>query len=99
MYPPSDIAREIADTAYCILLDEWSDTRPIRMITVTASSLVRREEVTEQIDMFAPTASEDRERLKKREETVDKIRQKFGGAAILHGSVMNTDIGIIDNEK
>lgn len=97
--PPSDIAREIAKTAYDILLDEWSDTRAIRMITVTATNLVHADEVTEQIDMFAPAAHEDRERVKKREETVEKIRRKFGDSSILQGSVMNTDIGIFDNEK
>ena len=97
--PPSDIAREIAESAYKILLDEWSDTRSIRMITVTATNLIHRDEVTEQIDMFAPVAHEDREKSKIREETIDKIRQKFGNASILQGSVMNTDIGIIDNEK
>ena len=96
--PPSDIAREIADTAYKILLDEWSDTRPIRMITVTASNLVHPEDLAEQIDMFAPTVNEDREKLKKREETIDKIRQKFGTASILQGSVMETDIGVFDNK-
>ena len=96
--PPSDIAREIADSAYRILLDEWSDTRPIRMITVTATNLVHREDVTEQIDMFAPDLSEDRDKLKKREETIDKIRQKYGAASILHGAVMDSDIGIFDKE-
>ena len=94
--PPSDIAREIADTAYKILLDEWSDTRPIRMITVTATNLVHPEDLAEQIDMFAPAVHDDREKLKKREETIDKIRQKYGTASILQGSVMDTDIGVFD---
>ncbi len=97
--PPSDIAREIAQTAYGILLDEWSDTRPIRMITVTASNLVHSDEVTEQIDMFAPDRSEDREKLKKREEIIDKIRQKHGMASIIQGAVMDSDIGIFDKTK
>ena len=94
--PPSDIAREIADTAYHILLDEWSDTRPIRMITVTATNLVHPEDIAEQIDMFAPTVHEDRERLKKREEIIDKIRQKHGQGAILQGSVIDSDIGVFE---
>lgn len=93
--PPSDISREIADTAYKILLDEWSDQRPIRMITVTATNLVHPEALAEQIDMFAPTVYEDREKLKKREETIDKIRQKYGDAAITQDAIMKSDIGII----
>ena len=97
--PPSDIAREIADSAYKILLDEWSDTRAIRMITVTATNLVHRDEVTEQIDMFAPVAHEDREKNKIREETIDKIRQKFGTAAITQGSIIESDIGIFEKRE
>ena len=94
--PPSDISREIADTAYRILLDEWEENKPIRMITVTATNLVHASEVAEQIDMFAPDSNEDWEKLKKREETIDKIRQKYGGAAITQGAIMKSDIGILD---
>jgi DNA polymerase-4 len=97
--PPSDIAREIADTAYKILLDEWSDTRPIRMITVTASNLVHPEDLAEQIDMFAPTVNEDREKLKKREETIDKIRQKYGSESIINGAVIDSDIGLYHSKN
>ena len=94
--PPSDIAREIAKCAYGILLDEWSDTRAIRMITVTATNLVHASDVTEQIDMFSPDLGEGREKLKKREETIDKIRQKYGAASIIQGAVIESDIGIFD---
>ena len=97
--PPTDISREIAALAYTILLDEWSEGKPIRMITVTATNLARAEMVCEQIDMFAPTLSDARDKSKKREETIDKIRQKYGSAAIITGSLMNSDIGVFDFEK
>ena len=99
IYPPSDIAREIASVALSILEDEWSVGKPIRALTVTASGLVRAEHVADQIDMFAPDAATDREKTKKREETVDKIRQKFGNNAILSGAVIDSDIGIYNSEK
>ena len=66
------------------------------MITVTVSNLVRAELACEQIDMFAPVQNIARDKSKKREETVDKIRQKYGEAAIVTGSVMGSDIGIFD---
>ncbi len=91
---PTDIAREIAKVAYEILLDEWSEYKPVRMITVTATNLVRAENVAEQIDMFGQSAEKERAKSKKREETLDKIRQKYGVESIVHGSVIDTDLGI-----
>ncbi len=93
--PPTDISREIADTAYQILLDEWIENKPVRMLTVTATGLTRSDMVAEQITLFDDDTSADtREKSKKREEAVDKIRQKFGGASISHGSFIDSDIGI-----
>ncbi len=94
--PPTDIAREIADTAYEILMHEWSEQKPIRMITVTASSLVNADMVAEQIGFFDEHSDEKRKKSKKREETVDKIRQKHGNAAIMNGAIMDSDIGIYE---
>lgn len=99
MRPPTDISREIASRAYAILLDEWSDGKPIRMITVTALNLVRADMVCEQIDMFAQTANIARNKSKKREEAMDKIRQRYGGTSIVTGSVMDSDIGVFASDK
>jgi DNA polymerase-4 len=92
--PPTDISRLIANTAYEILLDEWSESKPIRMLTVTATNLVHSDSFAEQIDLFGEEDYKEREKSKKKEETVDKIRQKHGSASILQGSVMSSDIGI-----
>lgn len=92
--PPTDIARSIADTAYSILLDEWPKGKPIRMLTVTAANLLHTETFAEQIDLFGEDDFKEREKSKKREETIDEIRKKHGASSIIQGSVMNTDIGI-----
>ena len=97
--PPTDISSEIAKTAYEILLDEWSSEKPIRMITVAATNLVRRDMASRQISFFDDAGDATREKSKKRETAVDKIRQKFGNNAILSGAVMDSDIGIYDSEK
>lgn len=90
--PPTDIAREIADSAYSILLDSWDDDRPIRMITLCATGLVK--ESAEQISLFSEEVDLSREKSKKRENAVDKIRQKCGNESILNGAIIGSDIGI-----
>ena len=97
--PPTDISREIAETAYRIYLDEWSEHKPVRMFTVTATGLTHGDMVAEQITLFDTTDSEIREKSKKREEAVDKIRQKFGTDSISQGSLMDSDLGIFSPKK
>ena len=97
--PPTDISREIADLAYAILLDEWYIGKPIRMITVAASSLIKKENLNEQMSFFEDDSEKQREKYEKKENAVDKIRQKFGGASIVNGAVLGSDIGITDKGK
>ena len=93
---PTDIAHDISGIAYKILLDEWQESKPIRMLTVTAQNLARKEFVADQIDIFSPTVEPQREKDKKQEEMVDKIRQKYGRQSITNGAILTTDIGIKD---
>ncbi len=93
----TDISREIADVAFSILCDGFCADKPIRTITVTVSSLVSSDSA-EQLDIFSAVEDVDRSKSRKREETIDIIRQKYGTTAILRGSVMNNDIGVIDFE-
>ena len=92
--PPSDIAKEISTLAYNILEKEWKSDAPIRMLTVTASNLTGSDMITEQLSFFSENNEEERNKNRKKEETVDNIRQRFGSAAILNGSFLETDIGI-----
>lgn len=96
---PTDISKEISDLAYAILLDEWSEEKPIRMITVSASNLVRRDMSAVQISMFDDGLTERRKKGEKKENAVDKIRQKYGNQAILNGAIMISDIGIYDRSE
>lgn len=90
----SDISREISALAYAILCDEWSENIPIRMLTVSVTGLVDASSSFTQLDLFTDSATEVREKDKKREETVDAIRRKFGTASISSGAYYNTDIGV-----
>lgn len=92
--PPSDISREIASAAYEILINEWNSDKPIRMLTVTAQNLCRSDMISEQISIFDNMNQEDRKKNKKREETIENIRQKYGVASIVNCSILDSDIGI-----
>ena len=92
--PPTDIASEIAAVAYSIITAEWREGRPIRMISVAATNLVKGDSIAEQIGFFQNSNEEKRKKSKKREMAVDNIRQKYGGASITKASFIDTDLGI-----
>lgn len=92
--PETDIAREISSAAYSILEDEWTEGEPIRMLTVTATGLVHANQVAEQLDIFGSLDTQKRDKNKKMEETVDKIKQKFGSSSIMNAGIIGNDIGI-----
>ncbi len=97
--PPTDISREIAKTAYEILKESWSEGRPVRMLTVTAANLISKEMSTEQIDIFSDPDVPKNQKGEKREEALDKIRQKYGFASIISASVADPKIGIYDGKS
>ena len=90
----TDIAREIADAAYGILCEEWSEAKAIRMITVSVTGLIDAAQSFMQLDLFSKPDENPREKDRKREETVDAIRRKFGTAAISTGAIIESDIGV-----
>jgi DNA polymerase-4 len=94
---PTDTAHDISSVAYSLLLDEWKEYKPIRMLTVTAQNLTKTKYAQEQIDMFAED-NDQHEKDKKQEEVVDKIRQKYGRGSISNGAILTTDIGIKDKK-
>jgi DNA polymerase-4 len=97
--PPTDISREIASTAYLLLKSSWQKDKPIRMITVSASNLIRQENASEQISFFDEDKTAKRKNIKIVENTVDKIRQRYGSDAIINASFIENDIGIMDKPR
>ena len=77
---PTDSAGVIADLAFRIIKRSWDSGKPIRMLTVTAISLVSKDEGI-QMSMF-DTPKETNENLEK---AMDDIRSKFGKDAITFG--------------
>lgn len=95
---PSDIEKEIAETAYGLLIDSWPENKPIRMLTVSVTGLSDVSDFAEQMVLFGDEDSPNREKDKKREEAVDKLRQKFGSGALIRASFIGEDIGIMPGD-
>ena len=96
---PTDISAEIAESAFRILQTEWSPYKPVRMLTVSAQSLVRTSLSPSQISMFDLDDERKRTKKKNAEIVVDKIRQKYGKDAMIKGAVLDSDIGIFTAPK
>ncbi len=90
---PTNLSRELGEAAYRLLLHTWNVGRPIRAITVTAIQLIEEGDGGEQLSLF----SEDRDRRHERNErielTLDRIRGRYGNAAIATGAVLGSDFG------
>lgn len=97
--PPTDITRELSETAYMILKEEWPTGKPIRMITVAATNLRRRKNSIEQISFFESNVDVNREKLEKKDNAIDKIRQKYGNQSIINGALIDSNIGIYEQKK
>jgi DNA polymerase IV len=89
---PISNANDLAQMAIHILKDEWSDTKPIRLIQMTAIHLKSPLE-EQQLSLFAEDAAA-REKRELVGVAMDEIREKFGAGAIGFGRVLNNDIGV-----
>ena len=96
---PTDLARELSSAAFSLVLRAWKMGRPIRALTVTAMQLVRAEESFETISFFDGDLEERRQKHADIESTMDKIRGRFGHAAITSGAVLGSDIGLSMTRK
>ena len=94
LFNATDISREISNTAFDILRSEWPEKKPIRMLTVSVSGFVDASNSYTQLDLFTDPCDDTREREKKREETIDEIRKKFGSLSISTGAILDSDIGV-----
>ena len=90
---PTNLARELGEAAFRLLIGTWNVGRPIRAITVTAMQLVAEGEGGEQLSLFSEERDRRHERTERLEHTVDRIRGRFGNAAIATGAVLGSDFG------
>ncbi|MDD3242555.1 MAG: DNA polymerase IV [Eubacteriales bacterium] len=82
---PTDLAREIFETALELVKANWDLRSPIRMLTVTGSRLVAAEEAGEQLMLFPAQRPWQREKQERVETAMDAIRRKFGEDSLTFG--------------
>lgn len=82
---PTCLSRELTEHCLTLIRAAKRIDKPIRMLTVTALGLVPTGETGLQIDLFAPKASENREKLEKLERAKDALRARFGREMIGSG--------------
>lgn len=68
-----------------LIKELWQEWDPVRSITVTALNLLPEGESGEQMDLFDPGRSGQHERQARLEQTVDRLRGKYGRGAIRFG--------------
>ena len=88
---PTWLTREIFSCAMAILSQHWDSRKPIRMLTVTAINLTSGGQ-DEQMSFFE--AADRLEKWEALDQSLDKIREKFGKTAVRPASVLKNDIGI-----
>lgn len=96
---PTNLAEEIGAAVMELMAKHWRTADPIRLLTITGIGLLDEEEAGQcQLSLFAED-ERNREKIEKRERTMDHIRQKFGEHAITYARVLKNDIGIDDREE
>ena len=91
---PTSLSRELAVTAMQIFRRGWNLGRPVRALTVTAMHLTPAEACAEQLTLFSEESDRRREKNTHLEQTVDRIRTRYGHAAISSGAVLGSDFGL-----
>lgn len=89
---PTFLARELTAAGLELLRRSWSFSAPIRMLTVTAQGLIGEENAAEQLNLFAPGDSLQREKLERLAKTTDALRAKYGQDALVLGSLSNNPL-------
>ena len=84
----TDSTRLLTDTALALIAQHWTPGKPIRMITVTASSLVEHGDTGEQLSLFDEGAAARREKLERLDRAVDALRGKYGRDAVQYGGAL-----------
>ena len=84
---PTDITDEISRTARELYRENYAG-RSVRLIGVRATDITQEEFA--QLDLFE---QEQREKLRKLDASIDKIRAKFGKDSVQRASFLKSDIG------
>jgi len=83
---PTRLVSELLDGAWGLLQECWQPGTPIRSLTVTAGKLTQ--DADEQLCLFEEEQPENRQRQDDLEDTVDRLRQRFGKESVRRCAVL-----------
>ena len=90
---PSNLAKDLKESALELMAAVWKKGKPIRLITLTAINLTDKMPDTQLSFFDTPEESpEYQERNESIEKAMDDIREKFGAASIAFGQTIDNDI-------
>jgi len=87
--PDTCLTKEIYEVAIEILSKNWNSSRPVRLIGISITGFEHAE--NEQLSLFEKATSKHSEKEEKLENTVDKLRGRFGNKAIKRAVLIEKD--------
>ncbi len=95
---PTCLAKDICDISMELIMSFWDITKPLRSITITVSKFDEGE-CGKQLSFFEEKTDDNAHKKQQNlEETMDKIREKYGTDSISYLKILHTDIGINEEE-
>ena len=91
---PTNLAKDLVNAAMELVQGNWDLEKPVRMLTVTAQNLTELP-FAQQTSFFEEVAGIDKKR-QKLEQSLDKIREKYGHGMITEANILHNSIGIVE---
>lgn len=92
---PTTSTKEIYSVAKEILEEMYKNGTPIRLIGLRVDNLTETEKPTQQISLFDSIdnmqSNKEKEKQKKLDETIDKLKEKYGDGLITRAGKMNVE--------
>lgn len=79
---PTNLAKEILETAMILLYCNWTMEVPLRSLTISVSSLIKETEYNYQVNLFNNQNEDERRKLHSLECAIQYIREKWGEGSI-----------------
>ncbi|MBR5521471.1 MAG: DNA polymerase IV [Oscillospiraceae bacterium] len=89
--PSTDVTEDIYKAAVDLFIKNYSLSKPVRALTVTAIDLEKEKRVS-QLSLFETEQVEKRDKKEKLQATIDRIRTKYGNSAVQSATVMTNPL-------
>lgn len=89
---PTNLTKDVTNAAMELVQKNWDLAKPIRMLTVTAQQLTGLPFAAQ--TSFLEQAKGIDTKRQKLEQSLDKIREKYGGGAIGQANILHNTLGI-----